>query len=82
MYQFVETRTLTTSATFIEALHRNRSNAAKSIIDFPFNNKRLRQLGAVQQVPKNKKSIVYWMSRDQRVEDNWALLYAQSLGLR
>lgn len=23
--------------------------------------------------------VVYWMSRDQRVSDNWALLYAQSL---
>ncbi len=21
--------------------------------------------------------VVYWMSRDQRVDDNWALLYAQ-----
>ena len=21
--------------------------------------------------------VVYWMSRDQRVRDNWALLYAQ-----
>lgn len=82
MYQFVETRTLTTSANFIEALQRNRSNAARSIIDFPFNNKRLRNLGAAKQVPKNKKAIVYWMSRDQRVEDNWSLLYAQALGLR
>ncbi|QSX08858.1 deoxyribodipyrimidine photo-lyase [Alkalibacter rhizosphaerae] len=33
--------------------------------------------------PLNRKSIsdgtnvVYWMSRDQRAEDNWALLYAQ-----
>ncbi len=25
--------------------------------------------------------IAYWMSRDQRVEDNWALLYAQRLAL-
>ena len=25
--------------------------------------------------------IAYWMSRDQRVEDNWALLYAQQLAL-
>jgi deoxyribodipyrimidine photo-lyase len=25
--------------------------------------------------------IAYWMSRDQRVEDNWALLYAQELAL-
>ena len=23
--------------------------------------------------------IIYWMSRDQRVEDNWALIYAQSI---
>jgi deoxyribodipyrimidine photo-lyase len=27
-------------------------------------------------------SIVYWMSRDQRVNDNWALLYAQQLALK
>lgn len=26
--------------------------------------------------------VVYWMSRDQRVADNWALLYAQRLALR
>jgi deoxyribodipyrimidine photo-lyase len=25
--------------------------------------------------------IIYWMSRDQRVEDNWAFLYAQELAL-
>lgn len=82
MYKFVETRTLTTSTTFIEALQRNRSNVARSIIEFPFNNKRLKILGSAKQVPKDKKGIVYWMSRNQRVEDNWGLLYAQSLGLR
>jgi deoxyribodipyrimidine photo-lyase len=26
--------------------------------------------------------IIYWMSRDQRVNDNWALLYAQKLSLQ
>ena len=25
--------------------------------------------------------VIYWMSRDQRVDDNWALLYAQSKAL-
>jgi deoxyribodipyrimidine photo-lyase len=25
--------------------------------------------------------VVYWMSRDQRVNDNWALVYAQSLAI-
>jgi deoxyribodipyrimidine photo-lyase len=27
----------------------------------------------------DKKPVVYWMSRDQRVKDNWALLYAIEL---
>jgi len=31
---------------------------------------------------KKKGPIVYWMSRDQRTEDNWALLFAQDLALR
>ena len=31
---------------------------------------------------KKKGLVVYWMSRDQRVEDNWALLYAQELALQ
>jgi deoxyribodipyrimidine photo-lyase len=26
--------------------------------------------------------VVYWMSRDQRARDNWALLFAQSAALR
>ncbi len=26
--------------------------------------------------------VVYWMSRDQRVEDNWALIFAQELALK
>lgn len=26
--------------------------------------------------------VAYWMSRDQRVQDNWALLYAQEVALR
>lgn len=29
--------------------------------------------------PQEKRSVIYWMSRDQRVNDNWALLYAQHL---
>ena len=26
--------------------------------------------------------IVYWMSRDQRAHDNWALFFAQELALK
>lgn len=31
---------------------------------------------------KKGKDIVYWMSRDQRVKDNWSLIYAQNLAKR
>ncbi|TFG08969.1 MAG: deoxyribodipyrimidine photo-lyase [Promethearchaeota archaeon] len=31
---------------------------------------------------KSKGAIVYWMSRDQRVNDNWALIFAQDMAIR
>jgi deoxyribodipyrimidine photo-lyase len=42
------------------------------------NKKRIRLL---QNGDKKKGPIIYWMSRDQRVHDNWALLFAQNLAL-
>lgn len=31
---------------------------------------------------ENSGPVVYWMSRDQRIHDNWALLYAQEIAER
>ncbi len=28
------------------------------------------------------QAVAYWMSRDQRVQDNWALLHAQSIAVQ
>jgi deoxyribodipyrimidine photo-lyase len=42
------------------------------------NEKRIRLL---QNGDYIKGPVVYWMSRDQRMHDNWALLYAQNLAL-
>ena len=42
------------------------------------NQKRLTKLKAIEH---SKGTVVYWMSRDQRACDNWALLYAQELAL-
>lgn len=36
---------------------------------------RVRPLAA--RTPAKAGRVVYWMSRDQRVRDNWALTYAQ-----
>ena len=32
--------------------------------------------------PKDSRTVVYWMSREQRAADNWALLYALETGKR
>lgn len=43
------------------------------------NDKRIRTLNSK---PIGNGPIIYWMNRDQRAEDNWALLYAQELALK
>jgi hypothetical protein len=59
-----------------------RSNAAASVADFAFNEKRVRSMSACEAPQKQGgRGVVYWMSRDQRVQDNWALLYSQKLAL-
>jgi len=42
-----------------------------------FNAQRCRTLTKGKEV--NSGPVIYWMSRDQRVEDNWAMIYAQKL---
>jgi len=44
----------------------------------PINEKRIKLL---KKGPSKNGPVIYWMSRDQRVNDNWALLYAQQLAL-
>ncbi len=41
----------------------------------------LKRVQFLKQTQSIKNSVCYWMSRDQRIEDNWALLYAQDIAL-
>ncbi|XP_063074810.1 CPD photolyase [Engraulis encrasicolus] len=49
--------------------------------DLKFNMKRLRYLSENEKVKPGSDGVVYWMGRDQRVQDNWALIYAQQLAI-
>jgi deoxyribodipyrimidine photo-lyase len=42
----------------------------------PVNPQRVRTLVKAHE---KKGPVIYWMSRDQRVKDNWALIFAQEL---
>ncbi len=39
------------------------------------------RLTQIRQTTRHRGPVLYWMSRDQRVEDNWALLYAQEMAI-
>jgi len=45
------------------------------------NKNRVRTLKYAQGEPRARGPVAYWMSRDQRATDNWALLHAQDLAL-
>jgi deoxyribodipyrimidine photo-lyase len=42
----------------------------------------LRRVRSINRKEPKQGAVVYWMSRDQRVRDNWALLFAQETALK
>ena len=40
-----------------------------------------RRVFTLRDAPPREGPVVYWMSRDQRAEDNWALLFSQRLAI-
>ncbi|XP_059480869.1 deoxyribodipyrimidine photo-lyase [Neocloeon triangulifer] len=67
---------------FVHQIKEERKKAGKSVVDFKYNKKRVKILSKVTEVPEECSGIVYWMSRDQRVQDNWAMLFAQKLAIK
>lgn len=67
---------------FIDRINHARRDM-KSVTEFKFNKKRVRLLSCESSFDEGHAGgIVYWMLRDQRVQDNWALLYAQKLAIK
>ncbi|XP_046653575.1 deoxyribodipyrimidine photo-lyase-like [Daphnia pulicaria] len=73
---------LVTDSGFLANIHLKRKKCADNILEFKFNKKRCRLLSKSMELGDSGGGILYWMSREQRVQDNWALLYAQRLALK
>lgn len=71
-----------TKSEFIALFEDERKRTAKSILEFKFAKTRARILNEQSEVKANSNGIFYWMFRDQRVQDNWAFLFAQKLALK
>ena len=72
----------TTGTLLMQEIDKRRQRGYESVLAFPFNKKRCRVISTVEELRENCRGILYWMSRDQRVQDNWSLLYAQKLALK
>jgi deoxyribodipyrimidine photo-lyase len=66
----------------IDVIAKKRTSLFKTVLDFSFNKKRVRILSKNEDVPDAPGGVLYWMSREQRVQDNWSLLFAQRLALK
>ncbi|XP_074544074.1 CPD photolyase [Halichoeres trimaculatus] len=50
--------------------------------DMKFNKKRRRFVSDAEKIKQGSEGVLYWMSRDQRIQDNWALIHAQHLAVK
>lgn len=77
-----ETPKTSEKSDFVSLFEQERKKTAKNILDFKFAKSRVRILNNQSEVKANSNGIIYWMFRDQRVQDNWAFLFAQKLALK
>lgn len=57
-----------TTGVLVDEIRKKRLNLYESVAAFRFNKKRVRVLSEATQIPENTNGLVYWMSRDQRVQ--------------
>lgn len=68
---------------FLANIRQAKHDCASSIEDFPFNEKRFRCINGISaQNSGDYRGVSYWMFRDQRIDDNWALICAQKFALQ
>jgi deoxyribodipyrimidine photo-lyase len=70
------------SSSLAALFKKDRTETADCVLNFDFKKKRVRVLSKTQEILDGTSGILYWMSRDQRLQDNWAFLYAQKLALK
>lgn len=67
---------------FLEKIKHNKQECG-SIEDYPFDERRSRCINGIKaQSQGNYRGVCYWMFRDQRIDDNWALICAQKFALK
>lgn len=63
-----KTEDTTTASALVDEIAKKRLKLYESVDAFRFNKKRVRVLSETREIPENSNGLVYWMSRDQRVQ--------------
>lgn len=53
---------------FVQKINQQRAAFCESVAKFKFNKKRVRVITGAEELPENTSGVLYWMSRDQRVQ--------------
>lgn len=67
---------------FLQNIKEKKNEYCASIEDYDFDETRARCINGLSAPAQGDyKGVSYWMFRDQRIDDNWALIYAQKFAL-
>ncbi|CAH2009816.1 unnamed protein product [Acanthoscelides obtectus] len=71
-----------TKELFLKNIVQARQAQGEHLEHYDFNKSRCKVLSKNETVKSNSSGILYWMMRDCRVQDNWAMIFAQRLALK
>uniref|UniRef100_A0A6G1SGM2 Deoxyribodipyrimidine photo-lyase n=1 Tax=Aceria tosichella TaxID=561515 RepID=A0A6G1SGM2_9ACAR len=68
---------------FLDCIKRKKADHTTSLIeDYPYDERRSRCVNGIAAKPTGDyRGVAFWMFRDQRVDDNWALVCAQKFAM-
>lgn len=68
---------------FLQEIKKKKTEYAPSIEEYDFNEKRSRCINGIPAKPRGDyRGVSFWMFRDQRIDDNWAMICAQKFALQ
>jgi hypothetical protein len=69
------TASASAKSSLIDDLRKKRHELYESVAAFKFNKTRVRVLSECMEIPDNSRGVIYWMSRDQRVQGKAFFIY-------
>lgn len=71
-----------TKELFFKNIVEARKAQCDGVENFDFDQTRCKVLTKNDKILEKSKGILYWMTREHRVQDNWSLIFAQQLAVK